>query len=428
MKVLFLSTFTSGGGAANAAIRLMNALREEGVDVHMLALKESMPANRNVTGVVCGKWQRIKAFVRFVFERLQILLYNGFHRKDIFKVSIASTGCNVVEHEWVQKADIIHLHWINQGFLSINQIERLAGLGKPVVWSLHDMWPVTGICHLPLYLKGNRPFFCHGYEQLCGRCVQIHSRREKDLSYRILQKKKRLEFDSFYFVPVSNWLAGMIAKSVLVNREKIYVVPNTLDTAIFKPCESSQDLSDLPPGAIPLVLSAARVDHELKGLSLCVAALNEFCKRYPHWASLCYFVPVGDLRNPHCLDGLDMAVHRIPKVGDAGRLAAIYSSAVVTLSTSYVETFGQTLIEALACGCPVVSFDFGGQTDIISQGVNGYLVNAYDISAMADAIAKAIEMGLSENGRRLCIESIRKFRSDVVASSMIDVYKKVLKL
>lgn len=74
-------------------------------------------------------------------------LCNHLNRKNLFAVSIANTGTDLLGHPLVEEADIIHLHWINQGFLSLRDIERLVKQNKPIVWTMHDMWPCTGICH-----------------------------------------------------------------------------------------------------------------------------------------------------------------------------------------------------------------------------------------------------------------------------------------
>ena len=128
MKVVIINTSECIGGAAVAAGRLGKALKQSGIQVEKLVRK--------------GTW--LNRF-RFYWERLIIFLYNHLNRKNLFAVSIANTGTDLSGYPSVRDADIIHFHWINQGFLSLKDIEALVKLNKPVVWTMHDMWPCTGI-------------------------------------------------------------------------------------------------------------------------------------------------------------------------------------------------------------------------------------------------------------------------------------------
>lgn len=161
MKVVLVNTYEHRGGAAVACNRLAHALQEAGVDAHMLAVTTT--GKDDIAVGVCrsrwAKWWQRWAFLR---ERLQIFLYNGLSRKQLFTVSTASAGISIAAHPLVQEADVIHLHWINQGYISLHELGRLLALGKPVVWTMHDMWPVTAICH--------HARDCRRYTAECGSC------------------------------------------------------------------------------------------------------------------------------------------------------------------------------------------------------------------------------------------------------------------
>ena len=142
MKVLIVSTHEKLGGAAIAASRLFEALNKNGVDTRMLVLNKqsSNPKVLQVGSKLMNK-------VRFTVERAVIFIKNGFSKKNLFDISIANTGVRITDHPEFKQADIIHLHWINQGMLSINEIGEILVTGKKIVWTMHDMWPFTGICH-----------------------------------------------------------------------------------------------------------------------------------------------------------------------------------------------------------------------------------------------------------------------------------------
>ena len=157
MNILFLNTSKDTGGAAIAASRISHAIEKKGIQ----------------TVFICRKESKIN-FFRFIWERLVIFISNGFNRGKVFQVSIANTGTDISKLDVVKNADIIHIHWINQGFLSLRDLKKLIALGKPIVWTMHDMWPMTSICH---YAWG-----CNRYEKQCGRCLFLNSLKESDLS------------------------------------------------------------------------------------------------------------------------------------------------------------------------------------------------------------------------------------------------------
>ena len=120
---------------------------------------------------------------KFVWERIVIWKANHFKKNNLFAVDIANTGTDITSLPEFQQADVIHLHWINQGMLSLKNIEKILASGKPVVWTMHDMWPCTGICH---YSIG-----CTNYEQECHNCPYIYANGKKDLAYRTFYKKQK---------------------------------------------------------------------------------------------------------------------------------------------------------------------------------------------------------------------------------------------
>jgi hypothetical protein len=129
MKVVLVNTSDRRGGAAVACLRLAKALRDAGIDVSVLVLDKSSSLSY-VTSVQTSWFARLKAKYTFVRERLGIFLHNGFSRKDLFAVSTALTGFDISTHPLVKEADIVHLHWINQGFLSLKGLGRLLDSGK----------------------------------------------------------------------------------------------------------------------------------------------------------------------------------------------------------------------------------------------------------------------------------------------------------
>lgn len=157
MRVLLINTSERIGGAAIAASRLMESLKNHGIKAKLL-VRDKQTDQISVVSLD-HNWRMVW---KFVWERIVIWSANRFNKKNIFAVDIANTGTDITSLPEFQQADVIHLHWINQGMLSLKNIEKILASGKPVVWTMHDMWPCTGICH--------HARECTHYQQECHNC------------------------------------------------------------------------------------------------------------------------------------------------------------------------------------------------------------------------------------------------------------------
>ncbi len=384
LRVTFISHSDTLGGAAIVTYRLMRALRREGVDARMVVYtKCTDDPDVSVIG------SRFTRGMRFMAERLQILFANGFSRRKLFKVSTGSTGCRVYSHPWVKEADVVSLGWINQGLVSIRGIRRLHKMGKPIVWTMHDMWCMTGICH--------HAYECAGYRvQGCGNCQFLGGHSAADLSRRVLLKKKAVsDAIPMHFVAVSHWLADRAKESILLRDQKVDVIHNAFPADYFSPAALAQNatdpLDDLGAGPLRVVMCAARLDDTIKGLPYAIDALNFIFDNYPEKARDMTAIFVGDVRDPAVFDTLRLPYIRMGRVNDPAILRQIYGHSQVVLSTSLYETLPGTLIEGLSMGCLPVTFGRGGQADIVEHKVNGYIAEYKDIESVAEGIIWACD-------------------------------------
>ncbi|MDO4525816.1 MAG: glycosyltransferase, partial [Bacteroidales bacterium] len=161
MKVLLINTSDIIGGAAVAANRLLHALNDSGIEAKML-VKFKSSDDKRVVSIGDSFLSSFFKWLRFISERLLIFVANQFSKKNLFAVSIANTGFDISVFDAVKDADVIHIHWINQGFLSLSDINKISGLGKPIIWTMHDMWPFTSVCHY----AGD----CNEYHNKCIKC------------------------------------------------------------------------------------------------------------------------------------------------------------------------------------------------------------------------------------------------------------------
>ena len=414
MKVLILNTSERTGGAAIAANRLMKALRKEGVDVGML-VKNKQTDNPDVFTCNESFWKRKINYIRFVWERIVIFLYNKFDRKNLFRVSIANTGTDISDYKIVKDADIIHLHWINQGFLSLRDIKRLLMLNKPVVWTMHDMWPCTGICH--------HARECMAYRDKCSSCFYLNRGENKDLSTWIYTKKKTLYANvGIVFVTCSRWLAGLVWQSSLCKDKEIFSIPNPIDTSVFRQLSQKECRSrlGLPLDKKLLLFGAQNITDKQKGIDYLYKALP-----FIHIENI-ELVIFGYIKS-EMRDRLPFKIHPMGYLNDEDSIVALYNAADVFITPSLEENLPNTIMESMACGTPCVGFNIGGIPEMIDHKVNGYVAGYKDANDLATGITWVLENPQIQTLSRACIDKVEKNYSEkVVAEKYISLYKELL--
>lgn len=414
MRVLIVNTSEKKGGAAVAANRLTEALINNGVKAKLLVM-EKQTQSIYVASCVSRWW----GMFCFILERLVIWIANLFSRKNLYTVSIANTGNDITRTPEFREADVIHLHWVNQGFLSLRSLRKILDSGKPVVWTMHDMWPCTSICH---YSYG-----CMRFRDDCGECPFLRFPGRHDLSWKVMKKKVRLmKGRRINMVAVSNWLADQARQSAVTKYQNISVIPNALSLSHFHVLSrsNSRELLALPDDRKIIVFGAARVDAPIKGLHYLLDAVQSLLDRKTFRSEQLYLVLFGGIKDEAVLKRIPID-HSYLGFVDEDDLSAIYSASNVLVSSSLYETFGQTLIEAQACGCIPVSFNNSGQRDIIDHKVNGYLADYKSVESLADGL----EWGLNADipAAQLRNNVIRKYSESVVAKSYIELYNQIAK-
>ena len=414
MKVLFVNTSELTGGAAVAAHRLMTALNNNGVEAKMLVGKKQTN-NGSVVSV-----NRCLHTLHFLWERWCIFFHQCFSRKNLFKIDIANAGADITCLREFREADVIHLHWINQGMLSLHSLRKILESGKPVVWTMHDMWELTSICH--------HAYECNRYESECGHCPYLRRAGSKDLAHRVFLRKKRLYAcaSRLHFVAVSNWLAGCARRSALIGRLPITTIPNSISLEQFVPVDRSRAREQLGIGEQYVIsLGAARIDDPIKGFEYLVSALKKLVEEGRFSVSDVRLLLFGGIRRPELLQEIPVPYTLMGYISSDEKLSQIYSASNVTVSSSFYETFGQTLIEAQACGSIPVSFAGSGQEDIIEHLQTGYLAERLSVDDLANGIAWGLTAHVSLE--RLRESVVRRYSEDVIASQYQQLYQLITK-
>lgn len=489
-RVVILNLSDSRGGAAVVSRRLMHALCDAGVDARMLVAHKGTDDPRVV--LAAPAW---RCKIPFLEEAADIYLHNGRCRADIFKVSTGRYGLPLSRHPLVAQADAVILAWVNQGFCNFADISRMARAGKRLIWIMHDMWNLTGICHH----AGD----CRAYERPegCSHCPMLHSSAGPlDLSARTWAAKAKLYAHAgIRFVAVSSWLAERCRRSPLFAGQELHTIGNAFPVdEFYTEARHSRASLGLPTEGKIILMGAARLDDPVKGLPYAVEALNLLADKLSPRTSenertAAKDTPInqengngekngarrgtnvekekndlrngdssngdknslnnggnsvekkndwirgegvknglrsrekedsdvkvtavffGDLRDAHALDDLRLPhIHLGTVSGDTAR--ELYAHADIVLSTSLYETLPGTLIEGQAAGAIPVSFDRGGQRDIIRSDTEGRLVPFGDTALLATALATTLTAPTNPTALRA---AATRFSSPTITSHLL---------
>ncbi len=270
---------------------------------------------------------------------------------------------------------------------------------------MHDMWNLTSLCH--------HAGECRRYTdpEGCRRCPLLHAKAsDRDLSTKVWRRKQELYGTAqIDFVAVSSWLKKRCNDSRLMDSQRVAVIPNAFPVEDF--------YSAPEEGKRIILMGAARLDDPVKGLPLAVEMLNKLrCDN----AEAVFF---GALRDPHALDNLRFPHRHIGMVSDPEELRGLYSRAHAVISTSLYETLPGTLIEGQASGAMPVSFDRGGQADIIRSHADGRLIPFGDTDAMAEALDEVLACNHDREALRAAVAA--RFSARAIARQYIDLISKL---
>ena len=415
MRIVHISTSDSGGGAFRAAYRLHTGLRRLGHDSKMLVMRKGT-ADEHVISFkprydFLGKMQRRMRSRRIWrdYEKYRPALPSGI---EPFSDDRSEHAGEVVRQ--LPECDLINLHWVG-GFLDHQSFFAAYPKHVPLVWRMADMGAMTGGCH---YTQG-----CEKFTAKCGACPQLGSRDEHDLSREVWTRKDRalsmVGSGGMHIVGTSRWIAAEAKRSSLLGRFPVSVIPNGLDVEEFAPRDKgfSRDLWNIPRDARVVLFAAESVANVRKGFRHLADALAGM-RQTPNL--LLVSVGGGKCELPAGLPHLALG-----RVTNDRMLSTIYTAADVFVIPSLQESFGQTVIESLACGTPVAGFASGGIPDMVRPGETGWLAPTGDTAALRDAIATA----LSDDDRRIAMSArcravaAEEYSLDVQARAYEELYQ-----
>ncbi|WP_404436061.1 glycosyltransferase family 4 protein [Stutzerimonas chloritidismutans] len=401
MKVLLVSSYRSKGGAARAASRLAEALAGAGVDVEY---KSIYPKQMNT-------WQRLYYLARVAYDRVPALVVAG--KRSMFS-SGALPNNRLITSINESDADLVHLHWINGGGLSVDDLKLIH---KPIVWTLHDMWGFTGGCH---YDAG-----CNGFLSGCGRCPMLKSDNPTDLSAMGVEQKASAYAlsENLTIVGLSKWMVDSAARSFAMRGLAIKQLPNPIDVDVFRPGNrllARARLGISPDTRLVAFGAVAAIGDDRKGFRQLIAALRLLNQQGHSNIELAIF---GGSSSQHSLE-THYKAHYFGHISCDEQLRDVYSAADVMVVPSLQEAFGQTATEAMACGTPVVAFSATGLIDIVDHKRNGYLATPFNVSSLAEGIMWVLDAEHSDQLRNQArSKAVSQFANERVALDYLALYK-----
>lgn len=415
MRVLIISTSEKTGGAAVAAKRLVDALNNNGVKAKMLVRdKETDDITVAASGLaILHQWH-------FLWERLCVFTAMRFSRKRLFEVDIANAGTDVTRTREFREADVIHLHWINQGMLSLSGIRKILDSGKPVVWTMHDLWPATAICHYP---RG-----CQAFTSQCRGCPCLPGGGSaNDMAARTWRRKvNMLRGGNISFVACSRWLADKAKQSALLTGKTVDCIPNPIDSRVYRPSDkdAARRRVGLPRGKRVILFVSQRATDKRKGMAYLTEACRKLATEFPDMLADTVVAILGG-HSEECVPQLPFPAYPLGYVNDERRITDVYNAADVYVLPSLEDNLPNTIMEAMACGVPCVGFRTGGIPEMIDHNKTGYVAEYMSSDDLANGLAWVLrdaDRGIL--GANAVRKVVARYSQQSVALKYIEVYNK----
>jgi len=413
MKILLINTNDISGGAARAAYRLHTGLLKSGVDSTYL-VKNKRSNLESVITITDNKY-KLKSKIN---NRLNKYLINKYKNRDntIFSVDLFSSNIHKIINQ--MDVDLVHLHWIN-GFIDIKSIGKI---NKPIVWTLHDMWPFTGGCH---YNQN-----CEKYKIECENCTLLNSNKKNDLSRRIFKQKVKAynNIKNLTIIGLSKWITDCAKKSEIFKTRRIINLPNPINTKEFEPInkKNARRILNLPLDKKIILFGAMGADSDKrKGYVYLKEALKNISISNDELEIVIFGSNKVGIKNE-----FGIKIKYIGLFADNLSLRILYSAADVMVVPSLQENLSNMIMESMICGAPVISFNIGGNPDMMDHKKNGYIAKPFESEDLAKGIEWVLEnkerhKKLSYNARQKVLES---FDSKIVIPKYIELYKDILSI
>jgi glycosyltransferase involved in cell wall biosynthesis len=409
MNVLHIVYGSLQTGASRGVYTLHKGLRAYGVDSKILCTSENVHHSDHEFSY---KNSFLDAELLALRSKLDKLPFRPFSPDEKSLFSSGFFGVPFMKHGLFREADIIHLHWINHGFIKTSDLKRV---GKPIVWTVRDMWAMTGGCHVN--------YGCDRFKQGCGVCPQLSASMDHDITKVVMNHKLKHYPDNMVMVGITPWLAEQLSESSIFRNHDNRMIYNCIDTTEFSPVEreTARNLLNLETEKSVICVGAQNLHATHKGFDL-------FCEALQHLDRDRYFLVLFGNADEKRIESCGLEYKNFGFIREEIALKLVYGSADLYVAPSLMESFGKTIAESMACGTPAVAFNATGQKSIIEHKKNGYLAKAFEPIDLARGIEWIAGAGdgyedLSRLARQKVVET---FDVSVIASQYTNLYDELL--
>jgi glycosyltransferase involved in cell wall biosynthesis len=418
MKVVHLSTSDTNGGAAIAAHRIYNAQLKSGIDCKLL-VQSKFSNDPRVISLVQTFGDKLKFYKRFFEDELSIRTLSVTSRG---RFTFPYFGLDLCKNKLIHETDIINLHWTNGGFISLKTVANLGKINKPIVWTLHDMWPFTGGCHYNID--------CEKFIDKCGFCPSLKIKTKGDFSRKIyLRKREIYKGLNLEIVTSSNWLREEAERSSLFHNKDIQTIPTPMDTELFRPLDMKmiRKKLKLPVDKKLILFASMNLNDERKGFRYLIEALSLLKKINADIYNTTGLIVFGSL-DEKVLNDIPFQVYQFGKINNQESIVECYNAADLFVAPSLQDNLPNTVIESTCCGTPVVAFDVGGMPDMIDHLENGYLAKLIASEDLARGINTLLgNPDMLVKFRTACREKAEKlYNEDKVSNQYLEFYNKII--
>lgn len=429
IKPLIIS-WSDIGGAGIAARRIHQALRRNDIQSTMLVMikKSEDPSIIQIPATCAGttdtsfsdndttsfrviqnqrRWQNIKR------------IYPN-HETDMRYFSDVFSDIELHFCKEVQDAEVINIHWV-AGMINYDDLP-FAFADKPIFWTLHDMNPFTGGCHY------NND--CMNYLTKCGKCPQLGSEDEQDITRNsFLTKERAIRNLDLNIITPSYWLGGCSQNSNMLGNFPHHVVHNCLPLETFKPLPQAviREKYKLHKDTFIVLAGTVSFQDKRKGFKYLLQALHKL--RISDLTKPITLVLYGLLEGdpPDLPNGINLL--SLGYISDTEKMVEAYNLADVFTIPSLEDNLPNVVIEAMACGTPVIGFRTGGIPDMIRHKKNGYLVEQKDIDGLVEGIKWVLSQDQEKRGktREYCRQWVLEtFSEKVIAEQYFKLFEQAV--
>ena len=408
-SILHISTTDCSGGSGRSAYRIHSGLRNLGYNSKMLVSKK-ISTDKDVDLISKGTYRYYDKLCRAVLNRIGL--------NDVFYPS----SYNLKNHKWFKESEVVQLYNIHGNYFSFTALSKISKY-KTIIWRLSDMWPVTGHCAYS--------YDCEKWRIGCGECPYIDEYPElKTDTTKYLWKLKKMNSDkikNMVIVVPSLWIKNIAEQSPILNKFKVFYIPNGVDTDIFNQKyknEAKQKYNISKDSKVVLFIAEQLNADRRKGGEYLVKALNSLNESLKKNIVL---LMIGKEEMTNCGIDKNIKIYKAGYINNDMDLASLYQAADIMVLPTLADNLPNTILESMACGTPVVAFNVGGIPEIVKHKVTGYLAELKSVNDLKNGIEKLLidddlRVNLSKQSVIL-INNNFKLKNEV--KGYIELYKQI---